>query len=160
MHMLRKSSNGFTLIEVLVSLVILSIGILGLGILQLTSLQNTQGGYLRTQATIQAYSIVDSMRANIPSVTAGGYGLAMAAQSPTAISCYGLAANCTTQQMAAADLNRWRTVLATQLPNGSGQVTTADLGDSTQVNIVVQWLDPYSADKGVEQFTMASELRK
>ncbi len=160
MHMLRKNSNGFTLIEVLVSLVILSIGILGLGVLQLTSLQNTTGGYLRSQATIQAYSIVDSMRSNIPSVTAGDYGLAMTAPAPTAVSCYGLTANCTTQQMAAADLSRWRTLLAAQLPNGNGQVTTVDLGNTTQVSIVVQWLDPASAATGNEQFALASELRQ
>lgn len=160
MHMLRKNSNGFTLIEVLVSLVILSIGILGLGVLQMSSLQNTTGGYLRSQATIQAYSIVDSMRANIPSVTAGDYALAMTGQAPVAVSCFGLEANCTTQQMAAADLSRWRTLLAAQLPNGNGQVTTVNLVNTTQVSIVVQWIDPYSAATGNEQFTLVSELRQ
>ena len=160
MDMMRNHSNGFTLIEVLVSLVILSIGVLGLGILQLTSLQNTQGGYLRSQATIHALSIVDSMRANIPSVTAGDYRLANGIATIAAVSCYGLQANCTTQQMAAADLNRWRTVLAAHLPSGNGQVATVDLGNTTQVNIVVQWFDPYSADTGSEQLVLVSELRK
>ena len=160
MDMIRKNSNGFTLIEVLVSLVILSIGVLGLGILQLTSLQNTQGGYLRSQATIHAYSIVDSMRANIPAVSAGNYGLALAAATPTAVSCYGLQADCTTQQMAASDLSRWRTILAAHLPSGNGQVTTVDLGNTTQVSILVQWFDPYTADTGPEQLALVSELRQ
>ena len=158
--MSRVNSNGFTLVEVLVSLVILSIGILGLGILQLTSLQNTQGGYLRSQATIHAYSIIDSMRANIPSVSAGDYAIAMNADPRTAISCYGLAADCTREQMATADLSRWRTVLEAQLPNGGGQIATVDLGDTTQVTIQVQWIDPYSAATGNESLTLVSELSK
>jgi len=158
--MIRKNSKGFTLIEVLVSLVILSIGILGLGILQLTSLQNTQGGYLRSQATIHAYSIIDSMRSNIPSVTAGNYALAMNADAPQAVSCYGLEADCSRAQMATADLSRWRTVLDAHLPNGGGQIATVDLGDTTQVTIQVQWIDPYSAADGNETLTLVSELAK
>jgi len=156
--MIRKHSQGFTLIEVLVSLVILSIGILGLGVLQLTSLQNTQGGYLRSQATIHAYSIIDSMRANIPGVSDGNYALAMGAATPGAISCYGLEADCSTQQMAASDLSRWRTKLGAQLPNGNGQVATVDLGTTTQVTVQVQWIDPYSAADGAEQMILVSEL--
>jgi len=156
--MTNKHSQGFTLIEVLVSLVILSIGILGLGILQLTSLQNTQGGYLRSQATIHAYSIIDSMRANIPAVTAGNYGLAMGAATPGAISCYGLEADCSVQQMATSDLSRWRTTLGAHLPSGNGQIATANLGTTTQVTIQVQWIDPYSVENGAEQMTLISEL--
>jgi type IV pilus assembly protein PilV len=156
--MCRKHSKGFTLIEVLVSLVILSIGILGLGVLQLTSLQNTQGGYLRSQATIHAYSIIDSMRANIPSVSNGNYDLAMGAATPVAVSCYGLEADCTTAQMATADLSRWRTILNAHLPNGNGQIATANLGTTTQVTIQVQWIDPYSAAAGNESMTLVSEL--
>ena len=118
--MLIKKTNGFTIIEVLITMVILSIGVLGLGLLQLTAMQNTQGGYLRSQAAILAYDIIDSMRANIPAVSAGNYGLAFTAATPAAVDCYGLAANCTTLQMASSDLNRWRTVLATYMPSGNG----------------------------------------
>lgn len=156
--MTYKNSQGFTLIEVLVSLIVLSIGVLGLGVLQLSSLQNTQGGYLRSQATIHAYSIIDSMRANLPAVTAGNYQLAIGAATPAASDCLGLAADCTVQQMASSDLNRWRNTLAAQLPNGNGQVATVNLGITTQVTIQVQWIDPYSAANGVEQMTLVSEL--
>jgi len=156
--MMQKQTQGFTLIEVLVSLVILSIGILGLGVLQLTSLQNTQGGYLRSQATIHAYSIIDSMRANIPAVTAGNYRMEMGAAVPRAAGCYGLEADCSVQQMATSDLSRWRTTLDAHLPGGNGQVVTVDLGTTTQVTIQVQWIDPYSVETGAEQMTLISEL--
>jgi len=156
--MLQKNLQGFTIIEVLVSMVILSIGVLALGMLQMSSLQNTQGGYQRAQATILAYDIIDSMRANIPSVTAGDYRIAMAAETPDAVSCDGLVANCSTQQMAISDLRRWRTVLTNHLPSGLGAVTTADIGGRTQVTVSVQWVDPYSANDGNEQLILASQL--
>jgi type IV pilus assembly protein PilV len=153
-----NKTAGFTIVEVLVSLVILSIGVLGLGVLQLTSLQNTQGGYMRAQATILAYDITDSMRANIPAVTAGNYNIALAAAAPVAVNCYGLAADCTTVQMANADINRWRTLLGNYLPTGNGQVATVDLGGTTQVTVAVTWLDPYSAENGTEQVVLTSEF--
>lgn len=159
--MLIKKTNGFTIIEVLITMVILSIGVLGLGLLQLTAMQNTQGGYLRSQAAILAYDIIDSMRANIPAVSAGNYGLAFNAATPAAADCYGLAANCTTLQMASSDLNRWRTVLATYMPSGNGQVATVDLGGgTTQVTVAVVWIDPYSAESGNEQLVLVAELRQ
>jgi len=160
MDMLRKKSNGFTLIEVLVSLVILSIGILGLGVLQISSLKNTQGGYMRSQAIIHGYSIFDSMRANIPAVTAQDYDIGFLFQLLEVASCYGLAADCTTTQMARADLNRWRTTLTDQLPNGAGQIISTDLGDTTRVEVTIRWIDPYSADAGAEQLVLVSELRR
>ena len=160
--MIRKKSQGFTLLEVLVSLVILSIGVLGLGIVQLTSLQNTQGGYLRSQATIHAYSIIDAMRANTPAVTAGNFDIAFGAVMPEAIRCYGLEVDCSTQQMASSDLNRWRTILDAQLPDSSASVGTEDLGLTTRVTINVSWRDPYSSidgeDDGLETVALVTEL--
>jgi type IV pilus assembly protein PilV len=158
--MYTKKSQGFTIIEVLVSMVILSIGVLALGMLQLSALQNTQGGYQRSQATILAYDIIDSMRANIPSVTAGDYGLAIGAQTPAAVNCNGVAANCTTTQMATSDLNRWRTVLSNYLPIGNGSVATVDVAGLTQVTVTIQWLDPFSAEGGNEQLVLVSQLNQ
>ncbi len=155
-----KKTKGFTIIEVLVAMVILSIGVLSLGVLQLASMQNTQGGYLRSQATILAYDIIDSMRADIPAVTSGDYRLAFADATPAAVNCDGVDANCTNREMATSDLNRWRTVLGNHLPSGSGQVTTADIGTTTQVTVTVSWVDPFTAASGTEQIVLVSELRQ
>ena len=153
-----KNSSGFTIIEVLVAMVILAIGVFGLGILQLTALQNTQGGHLRAQASILAYDIIDSMRANIPAVTGNDYGITLAAETPATVNCYGSGADCLTNQMASSDLNRWRTLLDNYLPAGNGQVESLDLGGTTQVTVTVQWIDPYSAESGNEQVVLISEL--
>ena len=153
-----KHSRGFTIIEVLVAMVILSFGVLSLGVLQLSALQNTQGGYLRSQATILAYDIVDSMRTNIPAVTSGDYRIAFAADTPATVNCYGALADCSTNQMASADLNRWRTVLSNYLPAGNGQVDTVTIGGTTQVTVAITWLDPYSVESGNEQMVLLAEL--
>ena len=153
-----KNSKGFTIIEVLVSMVILSVGVLGLGVLQLAALQNTQGGYLRSQATILAYDIVDSMRANIPAVTGGNYRITFEAETPASVNCYGEVADCSTNQMASADLNRWRTVLGNYLPAGNGQVGTVNIGGTTQVTVAITWVDPYSVESGNEQMVLLAEL--
>jgi len=156
--MLIKKSQGFTIVEVLIAMVILSIGVLSLGMLQLKSMQNTQGGYLRSQAAILAYDIVDSMRANIPAVTNGDYGITFDQATPDAVNCYSLMANCSTAQMADSDIDRWRTVLGTYLPSGTGQVTLENLGNTTQVTVDIIWLDPYTAASGAEQLSLVSEL--
>jgi len=155
-----KKTKGFTIIEVLVAMVILSIGVLSLGVLQLASMQNTQGGYMRSQATILAYDIIDSMRADIPAVISGDYRLAFADATPAAVNCDGVDANCTNREMATSDLNRWRTVLGNHLPSGSGQVTTANIGTTTQVTVTVSWVDPFTAASGTEQIVLVSELRQ
>ncbi len=153
-----ENSKGFTFVEVLVAMVILSIGVLGLGLLQLTSMQNTQGGYLRSQATILAYDMIDSMRANIPAVANGDYSITFAQATPAAVNCYSLAANCTTAQMATSDVNRWRNVLANYLPSGGGQIGTVNVGLTTDVTVAITWIDPYSAETGNEQLVLVSVL--
>ena len=65
--------SGFTIVEVLVSLVILSIGLLGIAKLVLYSAHSNDSAYLRSQATQLAYEILDNMRANPTAAAAGNY---------------------------------------------------------------------------------------
>ena len=142
-------------------MVILSIGILALSVLQLSSLQNTSGGHMRSQANLLAYDIIDAMRANPPAVAADAYELELDADTPQGVDCYGIEANCTTAQLAVADLNRWRTVLATYLPNGTGQVVTNGGGGGVvaSATVTVQWTDPYSANDGPEQISLQAFIQ-
>jgi len=59
-----KGNSGFTLIEVLISVLILGIGILGVLNLQTRALMDNQDAYLRTQAIFLAYDMSDRIRAN------------------------------------------------------------------------------------------------
>ena len=56
--------KGFTLIEVLVSLLILAIGVLGIAALQFKGLKFANDAYFRSQISFLAYDIADRMRLN------------------------------------------------------------------------------------------------
>ncbi|WP_019583766.1 type IV pilus modification protein PilV [Thioalkalivibrio sp. ALE16] len=62
--MLAQRSGGFSLIEVLVSLVIISIGLLGAASLQLNALQASTASHERTLASGQVDSFFEGLWAN------------------------------------------------------------------------------------------------
>ena len=115
----KKASGGFTLLEVLVTIVVISLGLLGLASLQLVSLNNNQTAYYRALATQQAYDMMDRMRANLAGVTAGTYDNLTAA-NPTNPACF--TAGCSTANMTGTDYFQWLTNSAAKLPGGSGSV--------------------------------------
>jgi type IV pilus assembly protein PilV len=60
----RPAHRGFTLIEVLVTLLIVAIGLLGLAGLQVTGLRSNLSSEARSQASLLANDIIERMRAN------------------------------------------------------------------------------------------------
>ena len=144
-------SGGFTLVEVLVSLVVLAIGLLGTAKLMMFSSHSNDSAYLRSQATALAYEILDDMRANRQeAIIAGTYNTAAAvpAAVPGAL-CIGVGSCTTPTQLALYDLYQWGLHLNANsgaappgaLPNGQGSVTTVTAGTQTTVTIVVSWDD-------------------
>lgn len=128
----QGNARGYTLIEVLVALLIISLGLLGMAGLQVTSLKQNQSAYMRSQATILAYDIIDRMRANVSAVDNGNYFVSNGALTAGCETTSG----CTDAQMAAHDIARWQTRLAEELPSGSGLVCRdTDTEDSTDGNI-------------------------
>ena len=121
-HFSKKSrSRGFTLLEVLVAMVVLSIGLLGLSGLQTSSLRNNHSAFLRSQATLVSNDIIDRMRANRDSATAGNYDIDYAA-TPTASTC---SSGCSASDVANVDLGEWRSYVE-RLPGGEARsVSTA-----------------------------------
>jgi len=96
-----NQQSGFSLLEVLISLLVLGIGLLGLGGLQVASLKGTTNAHSRTIATMFAMDLADRMRANPLGVKGGFYG--------TSVSCSGgeycrNSTYCTPQQIAVFDL--------------------------------------------------------
>ena len=59
-----RRQSGISLIEVMVSVLILSIGLLGIAAMQATALRNGQSSLERSQAVVQSYSILDTIRAD------------------------------------------------------------------------------------------------
>lgn len=69
------NQQGFSLIEVMVSLLVLGIGLLGIAALLTVSLRNAQSSSAQNQATIQAYAMLDALRANKSAAIVGQYDL-------------------------------------------------------------------------------------
>ena len=129
--------RGFTLIEVMVSLVVLSIGLLGIGKLVLFSARANDSAYLRGQATEFAYEILDNMRANRAMAVTQGYDTALANTTPTNPgTCFDSACPTTLAQY---DVYTWKTRLEKALPSGEASVVT--VGTPTTATITVQWDD-------------------
>ena len=59
-----RNASGFTLIEVMVSIVVLAFGLLGFALLQTLTVRYSQSAAYKTQATNLGYSLLDDMRAN------------------------------------------------------------------------------------------------
>jgi type IV pilus assembly protein PilV len=133
----RRGARGFTMVEVLVSLVVLSIGLLGIGKLVLFSARANDSAYLRSQATALAYEILDNMRGNLPTAKVQGYDIALGTVPNQPTSC--LATVCSSAQIANYDVYTWKQRLQS-LPAGRGSVVTSATTPVT-ATITVQWDD-------------------
>jgi type IV pilus assembly protein PilV len=123
----RRRPAGFSLIEVLVSVLVVSLGLLGAAALQATALRSNQGSYERTQVSILSQSLFDAMRANLAGVDNGDYNTGGWA-------CSALAAG----SLATSDLTRWVGDVRDQInPGACGQVACV-LRDCT---VSVRWDD-------------------
>jgi type IV pilus assembly protein PilV len=149
----KRSSRGFTLIEILVALVVLSIGLLGVAALQLLSLRSNHASALRSQATYLAYDIVDRMRANRTAALANGYNIA-----------FGAAASGVT--VAANDITAWKQNIARTLPayDDSGTIRNADGAVIRNGNVFTirirwsDWDDSGTNSKATIEFAMDTQL--
>ena len=131
----KQRQAGFTLLEVLVSVVVLSVALLGTAALTANSLKANNTSYYLSQATVMADDILDRMRANITQARDGQYNIALNG-SKTA------GAN----TLENFDCTEWLATLAQTLPQGKGSVNY----DGGVVTIVINWDD--------QSFTTMSQL--
>ncbi len=129
--MLVSKHAGFTIVEILVSIMILSIGILGMASLQAVTIRNSHSAYLRSQATMLAYDISERMRANRMTAQANGYDLVGAQEDSDCVDTNLDAGGCTAAEMAQHDIFEWNNAIANTLPNGQGAVCY-DTGDTSE----------------------------
>lgn len=150
----KRVAPGFTLIEVLVSVLILLVGLLGVVGMQMLSLQANQGAYFRSQAVYIAAEILDAMRANPTAadqylgtypVDGGG-----ANTVPADPGCQGDATGCTPAQAAQHDLHFWARhfddvdddVGATYKPSiPNGRAVIAATGNPSEFSVQVNWTE-------------------
>lgn len=116
------SQSGFSLLEVMISVVVLSVGLLGMALLQSTSLRATQATNERSQATMLVSEMMDMVRANRRQAALYGLirennffgdgrgGVCAAAAAVPA-------------QRWAADRNEWVCAVRRAIPEARGRVT-------------------------------------
>ena len=133
----RRRAGGFTLIEVLVTIVVLSFGLLGLAGMQLTSLKNSRSSVLRSLAMQHAYDMADRMRSNLAAVGAGSYDMSTPGAGTNTAACL-TTAGCTPAQMAGQDIYEWQQGLSSStnaagngLPSGQGIVCIDSTSETT-----------------------------
>lgn len=129
-----QRQHGFSLLEVLIALLVLAIGLLGLATLQTVGLKFNQESYMRTQAVLIAYDIIDRIRANPVAKSAGSYNSVAASATYTAPTCTG-AVTCSTSDIATYDLANWKARIAATLPMGTGAISTI----SNRRTVTIKW---------------------
>lgn len=130
-----KQSEGFTLVEVLVSLLILGIGLLGLAGLQNVGISAGYSALQRSQASWLASEMADLLRANPDAAHAGAYDTNFV----------DAAAGCPKgggSTRAQLDLGEWlEHVCETLGGTGSGSVQVIRSDDLYSASIAVRWND-------------------
>jgi type IV pilus assembly protein PilV len=143
-----NKQNGFSLIEILVSVLVFGVGILGLGGLQVASLKGSNNAHYRTTATVLAMDLADRMRSNRDGVDKGLYGRAVTCGSTPRL-CRSSA--CSVEELAIFDVQEVRCGskigsrreggVAGLLPGGAMTIACAGGACATGVihNITITW---------------------
>jgi type IV pilus assembly protein PilV len=127
----HKNQSGFSLIEILITLVILAFGLIGLAGMQAVGLKNTQSSLIRSQATLIGYDILDRMRSNCSAALNGNYDIALSDASPSSGT-----------TIEANDLSQWRTSISNALTTGKGAVSVSPA--NFLATVTIQWDDSRS----------------
>lgn len=132
--------TGFSMIEILVTMVIVSVGLMGAGAMVINGLESNRNAYLRTQASILAYDMADRIRAN--SERANDYaGFSTEGAGTDVPDCFDEDAGCSSAEVETADKAQWAAAFQgvdggfLLLPEAQGQIAQ----DGDDLVITVQW---------------------
>lgn len=128
-----KRVAGFSMIEVLVTIVIVAFGLLGFSGLLTRSVQDNRAAFMRTQATVLAYDVIERMRMNRTAAINGAFSTAIGS-TPAG------------SAMADIEIREWKGMLAKALPAGDSAINVDGHGN---VMVTIQW-----DDNGDGQFTI------
>lgn len=147
-----KNSSGFSLVEVLVSVVVIAVGLLGLTSMELISLKYNDSAYARSKANIFAYDMLDRLRSNKSAAMAEEYDQLSLADAAQFTQPSGSA------PIATQDRYQWYTQLANEKALHAGKASI-DCDTSAICNIVIQWDDSVAAGaSSVVSIAVAAQL--
>lgn len=143
--------HGFSMIEVLVTVLIMVVGLLGVAAMQMLNIKTVNNTQYRSVATLHAYDMAERMRSNKDGADAGAY-LLSGRPGSSAASCSG---GCDFAQLASWDVYEWNNSIRSyddpsnaDLPNGSGTIEE----DGEFYVIKVSWQEQ-SRDTGIQGVT-------
>jgi type IV pilus assembly protein PilV len=123
----QRNDSGFTLIEVLISILILSVGVLGITSMQFQALAANRNALLRIEASQLTVDLVDRIEANSRSV----YGPIDLGDVPTPVTDCGDGVNdCSPALMVEFDLTQWLCSINSVNAAGDTYESCDDLGIS------------------------------
>ena len=131
--------KGFSLIEVLVSMILISFGLLSLGNLQSRSLHFSSEAYMETQSALHMKEVVEILRANKVSAKLGDYNIALSSFSDLAAP---------TTSIVEIDRYNWFNNLNNILPGAKASI---NCGNDSHCVLELQ----YTATSGVQNQSLA-----
>jgi len=132
----HRRQSGFSLVEVLITLVIMSVGMLGIAGLYVQSMQAGRTSMFRHHAVTLAGDVADRIRANPLAA------VAYAAEDGADNNCILGGTRCTPAEMAAHDILLWKAQAADVLPSGDVVVVHDDTVIPPTYAITVNWTEP------------------
>lgn len=124
--MKTSAIDGFSLIEVLISILVLTVGVIGAASMQLTALQTSRWSAFQTTALHLALEMADHVRSHSRHQQAGDVGNPYLTidhrtsddRSATIVSsnCYGRDANCNAEELASFEIALWLQRISKELP--------------------------------------------
>jgi type IV pilus assembly protein PilV len=165
---MRARAGGFSLMEVMISVVVICVGLLGIAKLQGLAMSNANTSRLRALAAIEGASLASAMHSNrdywglsapvttTVTTTVTSLDAALQTQAQTDLTtgtqpsqaCYGLAtpsttAACTSMQLAAFDLARWSYSLTQLLPNPTATISCPPAigANPTSCTVTITWYE-------------------
>ncbi len=130
----NQRQAGFSLLEVLIALVIMSVGMLGIAGLYVESMQAGRTSIFRHNAVTLASDVADRIRAN----PTGGVDYQGAGGNNN---CVLGNVDCNPAQMAANDIDLWKTQAGNMLPSGDVVILFDDNVDPPTYQIDITWVE-------------------
>lgn len=132
-----RRQQGFSLLEVLVTITITAIALLGAAGLQLRALQIGQSSQSRSQAVLLTADLTERMEGNKSAAKNGNYVFDSSSSLGTVTDCSSVA--CTDVQMATYDVSNWKAKVQAQLPQVTSWSITYDTTGATIYSIAINW---------------------
>lgn len=162
-----RRQSGYTLVEVLVSIVVVAFGLLGVAKLQAAAISNTKLSGSRALVALASGSLVSAMQANraywasgsAKGFTASSEKIETGGESLSNVSSDHCASTCSAQAMASTDVQVWLDNLKTHVPGFKQAAITIDNPTDGPVScrIVVMWSEKTVA---INKSTATSSMKE